>query len=47
MALRLKRIPKDISYFLEKYPNSEAIFDEVTSTIIGKYNNVPFTPLHI
>jgi hypothetical protein len=42
MSRHIKRITKDIANFLAKYQNSEAIFDELSNSVSGKYNNVPF-----
>jgi len=42
MDLRLKQITKDIANFLAKYQNTEATFDELSNSVSGKYNNVPF-----
>ena len=42
MSVLIKRIRKEISSFLEKYPLAEAVFDESSNRVIGKYNNVPF-----
>jgi len=42
MSLLIKRITKDITSFLEKYPSAEAVFDESSNRVIGKYNNIAF-----
>ena len=41
-TLHITQINKNISSFLEKYPRAEAVFDESSNCVIGKYNNVAF-----